>query len=509
MNSTANLSPDLSEPKSRTSTPTPTEGGEKWKQAVLMGEVVIEDVTNKSRSQTIYEAMGNSKRVLVTLCIGLNRENGAPLIDLSESPWSQELKGTMKPTNRELAMEVCRRQNLLAGTNGTSSKQFKMKPKNKPREVLLEWLNSWPVRDANCLTFLFTEAQRVEDLLQASLDEGRENAIAMQHGAWTGPLPYLRLIHSITDCNETRLAYLKRNDPKTREELDAANSPIRPKTAYEIIADKWNDPDFHPVTQVSNCHVDFASSIDLCHSKVASLTPADAIGVQNRLSSMRVTLLRIIEKWEQSGQGDGGRADETEEEQLFRWGQLEGRPQEALDTRENFLCGNPSWYLYLWEITDTYQLLDSTLQRLSEGVGASDATSIASVSRHRRRLDGTEDNDYSSQGTDLMDGSIGVSLVENITKISNILRELIETNEHERQEAKKLREDDRLAEKERQTELRIANLKDSIDEYEEKFGLTEKPFYENILKRKRDEVEHLERLLEKIVASRATIRDHN
>ena len=85
---------------------------------------------------------------------------------------------------------------------------------------MLEWLNTWPIRDDNCRTFLFAEAQRIEQLLQASIDEGRENAIAMQHGAWTGPIPYLRLIHAITDCNETRVVYLRRNDPLTREQLE-------------------------------------------------------------------------------------------------------------------------------------------------------------------------------------------------------------------------------------------------------------------------------------------------
>ena len=103
----------------------------------------------------IYEAMGNSKKVFVTLCVGLVRDDGSPLIDLSKSPWSQELKGSMKPKNQELATEVCRRQKLFSGMEGTTSKQFMMKPKNKSREILIDWLNHWPIRDADCRRFLF------------------------------------------------------------------------------------------------------------------------------------------------------------------------------------------------------------------------------------------------------------------------------------------------------------------------------------------------------------------
>lgn len=470
----------------------------------------MDNSSNKSRSEKIYIAMGNSKKVLVTLCIGLLREDKTPLIDIDKSPWSQELKTTMKPMNRDLATEVCRRQKLFAGMEGSTSKQFMIKPKNKPREVLLEWLNTWPICDANCVSFLFAEAKRVENLLQAAINEGRENALAMQHGAWTGAVPYLRLIHAITDNNDTRMAYLKRNDPKTREELDAANSPNRPKTAYEIIAAKWNDPDFNPVSRVSTCHVDFATPMDLSHSTVASLVPADPIGVQNRLSSIRVSLLRIIERWEQSGQGDGGRNDDGEGEPSSQWGKLEGRPQEALDNRENFLGGNPSWYLYIWEITDTYQLLDSTLQRLSASVGAPSANDVSSVSRARRPNEG-HINPNSSAG-------VGDSMQGKTDSISNVIERLIETSELDRQAAINIQEKQEvvardlqakqeLAARELQVKKRVGEVQDQIDAYEEKYELTAKAFYNTVIERKRTEIKELEAELKQIQESKKSRKD--
>ncbi len=78
---------------------------------------------------------------------------------------------------------------------------------------------------------------------------------------------------------------------KKRDEIEAANSPLQCKTRFDVIADKWNDPTFNPTTTVSSCHPAFENKIVLFHSKVKCLLPADAIAIQNRLSSIRAALL--------------------------------------------------------------------------------------------------------------------------------------------------------------------------------------------------------------------------
>ena len=46
--------------------------------AILSGEdAVAADNGGKSVSQRIYEALDNSKKVLVTLCMGLKRDGGS------------------------------------------------------------------------------------------------------------------------------------------------------------------------------------------------------------------------------------------------------------------------------------------------------------------------------------------------------------------------------------------------------------------------------------------------
>ena len=207
------------------------------------------------------------------------------------------------------------------------------------------------------------------------------------------------------------------------------------------------------------CHESFHEPIDLSYAAVAKLVAADALGIQNRLTNIRVILLRIIDKWEQSGQGDGGRfpgrdEEEEEDDESPSWGKLEGRSQEALDNRANFLGGSPPWYLYFWEMADRYQLLTSTLQRLSGSVGAACANATRSVSKSKRTVEYDRDS------------SAGDSFSKSEEELHIILKTLIACGEEDRLQAREL-----------DLQRRIDATNSSIKSYQEKFELTEKPFY--------------------------------
>jgi hypothetical protein len=123
---------------------------------------------------------------------------------------------------------------------------------------------------------------------------------------------------------------------------------------------------------------------------------------------MRSELLRIITRWEQSGQGEGGRDQEDKEDTAAAAdqqeevnsevesltdddlsptshsssttiGSLKSRPPRALQSRAAFLNGRPSYLLYFWEVADTHQLLQSSLQRLTNNTGAADASMAPSA----------------------------------------------------------------------------------------------------------------------------------
>lgn len=182
---------------------------------------------------------------------------------------------------------------------------------------------------------------------------------------------------------------------------------------------------------------------------------------------MRSDLLRIITRWEQSGQGeggidhyDGGDEEGQHEEALDEEnslavnddddftrlssnarniGSLGGRPARALQTRAAFLNGRPSYVLYFWEVADSHQLLQSSLQRLSNGTGASDASfcgstapSLSSVGsstrrRKRRQDDSPPDSDESALRP----------LVQSIQDLAECQRQLVidrsEDRRHERE----------------------------------------------------------------------------
>lgn len=75
-------------------------------------------------------------------------------------------------------------------------------------------------------------------------------------------------------------------------------------------------------------------------------------------------------------------------------------------TRERvFFKAPPSWYLYVWELANKFQLLDSTLQQLSDRVGTADSSLVTSVSCHCNRNNISPDrNLVNGEGTSWFNG---------------------------------------------------------------------------------------------------------
>ena len=219
----------------------------------------------------------------------------------------------------------------------------------------------------------------------------------------------------------------------------------------------WNSDQFNPIAPASNCHFDFVDAIDCSYEQVAGLSPAAPQKIEDIVASLRSDLLRIITRWEQSGQGEGGRdpqqegveevqqGDDGDDESFFtsqatdddslvtrdNIGGLTGRPNRALQSRAAFLNGRPSYVLYFWEIADAHQLLQSSLQRLSNNTGACDASSAPSTGSsnraHRRRQQQEQEEDTSSL----------MPLVQSIKELAECQRQLAldraEDRNHERQ----------------------------------------------------------------------------
>ena len=208
---------------------------------------------------------------------------------------------------------------------------------------------------------------------------------------------------------------------------------------------------------------------------------------------MRSELLRIITRWEQSGQGEGGRDQEDEEDTAAAAdqeevisevesltdddlsptshssttiGSLKSRPPRALQSRAAFLNGRSSYLLYFWEVADTRELLQLSLQRLTNNTGAADASMAPSVTstssggsrsqRGRHRRAGLQEADQQEHQR------LFTPLIESVRDLAECQRQMRIDRErdrtHERElEAKRLRseqeEQSRKRHFQRRTEL--------------------------------------------------------
>ena len=133
-------------------------------------------------------------------------------------------------------------------------------------------------------------------------------------------------------------------------------------------------------------HSDFGGPIVIDHNVISDLTVATAEKVKDKWSGLLHGLKRKIEKWERSGQGDGGYidnddfGDNEDERPAHKFGELSNRSHGGLDSRAAFFRDKESYLLYLWEVLECNGLLVSSMQRLNElAAAANGADGIPSV----------------------------------------------------------------------------------------------------------------------------------
>ena len=114
-------------------------------------------------------------------------------------------------------------------------------------------------------------------------------------GNWVGKYPHLRLIHCIVDNDDIKDAFIHQNKT-TRVRLENENRN-HTESVWSKIADKWNDPQFEPVTEdMTSEHSDFKADI-IDHELVADLAPATAEKVEKKWATVKNELTRIIANW--------------------------------------------------------------------------------------------------------------------------------------------------------------------------------------------------------------------
>lgn len=322
------------------------------------------DVTGSAA--TIYMESNQDKRVLLAMAIGLTTPSGEALVNIDQPPWSNiKKRREVIPNQKNLLAEMKRRLTVLCKAGP--------RPANWTVAKITEWLIANPVKASADTKFITEEINKFRDVIEAA----EQSTVSATEKHWRGQVPYLRLIMTLTE-DDIKQKFILHGTKKTRTELDARNSEVREQTVYELIAERWNDHTYNPVVPSFMVHEDFRCPTNCSFELVKELTPATGEKVRDILSHMRASLNRIIANWEQSGQGDSGHLPDNYE--TLQHGNLQNRSAAALDSRASFLgAGHPSYLLVLWEIADSHQILQHTLQRLAVGVGANDASSPPSV----------------------------------------------------------------------------------------------------------------------------------
>jgi hypothetical protein len=207
--------------------------------------------------------------------------------------------------------------------------------------------------------------------------------------------------------------------------IEQQNAPAAMESnVWHMVANKWNNPNFLPVTSVKpDTHSNFARPIPLTFETVSTLQPATMEKVEQKWNSVNLTLKRGIQKWERSGQGDGGfdKEDAAVEEDEDasdeggngnRFRRLKKRPQQALDLRRNFFDGKSTYLLYLWEMLEEHNLFQSSMQQLHEDIGSGDgSTGVPSVIGAKQKS--AEDDDTlssSKKSTNSLESPLGKSI---------------------------------------------------------------------------------------------------
>lgn len=341
---------------------------------------------NVSEAERVLVEHNNRWSMLYVLCIGLETTTDdaqtKPLLDFNDDCFKNlKKRKDIKPTLEHLREEITRRSFF-------DDTPKKPKPKGWNFSKCLQWLMEHPITSDEDVAFLEKKAKEVIRIATAAAD-CQDDVDSGKN--WVGHLPYLRLIHCLLE-DDIRDKWIHRNNPKTIQEIDARNSEVRAENAYEMIASRWNSNTFNPQTMISNSHYDFQQEQDIGFKACSDFSRANAIKVKDKLARMKNDLTVIIQKWERSGQGDGGFEEEKDDEdddpeinqvgddpqEKFDWGRSKGR-RGAFDCRESFLGHYPSYLLYFWDVLDQTDLFNTTMNRLSDETGASSPNEVPGI----------------------------------------------------------------------------------------------------------------------------------
>jgi len=398
----------------------------------------------------LCRASDNSQSLLLIVSHGLTSLQGPSrcLGDLEVEPHkSCKPRTKIVCSNKDMATEVTRRATVMK----IKEKGKPPKPKNWSSAKLVDWLSQHPRLDRDDIAFLRRQEFALFTALSAAAAEAaEEKANSTRANAWRGNEPYLRL-HECACHDKAREASLHKDSVMTRPEfkLDARNNSSRPLTFEEVVSELFNNEAFLPTTEaLPNLADAFLQPIDLPFSEMPGPIAPDQ--VKSKLADSRCRLMKVINRWERSGNGFGQMRDEdmkdessdkdiddyqsdseldADKDVTTNFGHLIEENFMEGDNRKSFVWhhdGDADHLLYFWHLLDHQGILSKVINKLDRNVAADcdsklpDVTGVGNRGEKRKQIkekDVTAERSFRSEVGGALSGLACQAMIENRDRV--------------------------------------------------------------------------------------------
>ena len=258
----------------------------------------------------------------------------------------QRNKKEIKPLASMYKQEMRRRDKTC--TYGQAS--------NKNKQETLTLLKG-PLKLTDPLDILFVRT-KVLEYTNKILSAAAEKSVAGSSRSQTKKNDRLRFVECMV-LDHIKPLYLKVNEVMNRRQLDGRNSDNVPADFYNVVTQQFNDPSFAPYSRVlPDLHEDFACPIYLPFPDDYRMSPDRA---KNIIATMRPKIVKISANYELSGNGDGMRGNQDQEDDDAS-GRFSVSNCIAGDNKRSFLSAKDSSdLLYWWHVLEEEDMLQYTL----------------------------------------------------------------------------------------------------------------------------------------------------
>jgi len=329
------------------------------------------------------------------MCLGLNTDCLAYCDTDVDVIYKNAPKKQHFCPSRVILIEECSHHN----SSGTP-----MHCKSKKVQQLKKWLIANPIMDEADVKFLRLEESKFCQSLVAAVSEHQQQAeLHSESGAsWIGPKPFLWLAHVLLE-EDVIVLFRKAHEWGGRDETDARNAADRPPTWAEVAATIYCNRDIDYTTMCfPDLHNHFHACIELKGSEAPQSTPDK---IKEKVAHVRCEIMEMVDRWERSGNGEGQRAQDSQdfghivEDQLWLApGSHATDPAPTYmdgDNRRNFLNGKGSYLLYMWQVWDESQIFNRVMSIIPSASSASSdgvpVTITTNTGRHRSSISADDD----------------------------------------------------------------------------------------------------------------------